>query len=208
LSILLEKAFLAYDKGMISWLQGTVIHHTPTYIVLNVNNVGYKVWIGSESFAKKATKNSKELSVWIYMAVREDAQNLYGFENVEELEFFELLITISGIGPKTAAGILNVASVTMLRTAIATNDPGYLTKVSGIGKKNAEKIVRELKDKLLPGESEIGSSSVHYDSDVLEALKSLGYPERDAREAVKELPIDLKTTSDKIKQALKILGKR
>jgi holliday junction DNA helicase RuvA len=191
---------------MISWLEGTIIQTTPRFVVINVAGVGYKVWIGGEAFQNSAKTIGKKISTWIHMVVREDTHDLYGFATIEELEFFELLITISGIGPKTAAGIMNVASITTLRGAIVSNDPSYLTNIPGIGKKNAEKIVRELQDKLIATDSDVISESSRHESDVLEALKSLGYPEREAREAIKKIPKEVVSPGDRVKHALKILG--
>jgi holliday junction DNA helicase RuvA len=191
---------------MISRLTGTIVHTDLKYVVLDVAGVGYKVSISPDIFSKLDKKG--ELTLWTYLAVREDALDLYGFLSLAELKFFELLITISGIGPKTAMGILNVASVHSLETAIQTGDTTHLTKVSGIGKKVAEKIVLELKDKVI----ETSGSAEHQqlmknDADALEALKSLGYSPTEARDALKELPKTITKTNDKIKEALKVLGK-
>ena len=134
--------------------------------------------------------------------MREDALDLYGFLNYEELEFFEMLIGVSGIGPKGALAILSIASTETLRKAIGTGDTSYLTKISGIGKKTAEKIVIELRDKM--GEQEKGSS-MQEELDAMEALKSLGYSQNEIREALKKVPPDL-NTNEKIREALKILG--
>ena len=113
--------------------------------------------------------------------MREDVLDLYGFLDHRELEFFEMLISVSGIGPKGALSILGITSIETLRKAISTGDTSYLTKVSGIGKKTAEKIIIELRDKI--GE-EKGGSSLQGELDALEALKSLGYSQNEAREAL------------------------
>jgi Holliday junction DNA helicase RuvA len=191
---------------MISRLTGMLVHSDLKYIVLDVNGVGYKVSVGPDIFSKIDKK--EPLTLWTYLAVREDAMDLYGFLTLAELKFFELLITISGIGPKTAMGILNLATVHSLETAIQTGDTTHLTKFSGIGKKMAEKIVLELKDKVI----EISGTAEHKqimknDADALEALKSLGYTPAEARDALKELPKTFTKTNEKIKEALKILGK-
>src|ERR1035437_6792476 len=174
--------------AMIAQLEGTIIHADSRSIVLDVHGVGYKVWIGSEQLQKMAKIGPQMVRIWTSLSVRETAVDLYGFANAEELETFELLITISGIGPKTAAGILNVVSISTIRGAVASNDPSYLTKVAGIGKKNAEKIVRELSDKIGVLESDIPTESMRHESDIIEALKSLGYAEREARDALKTVP--------------------
>ena len=191
---------------MISRLTGTVVHSDLKSIVLDVQGVGYKVFVTPDIFTK--AKNGSGLTLWTYLAVRENALDLYGFFSMAELNYFELLLTVSGIGPKTAMGILNAASVQSLQTAIQTGDTSHLTKVSGIGKKVAEKIVLELKDKAIEvGENPELKSIMKNDADALEALKSLGYSPTEAREALKELPKTITKTNDKIKEALKILGK-
>jgi holliday junction DNA helicase RuvA len=193
---------------MIAQLEGTIIHASTHSIVLDVHGVGYKVWIGSENLQKKAQVSPKTVRIWTYLAVRETALDLYGFADAEELQTFELLITISGIGPKTAASILNVVSIATIRGAVASNDPSYLTKISGIGKKNAEKIVRELSDKIGVLESDTPTESMRHESDVIEALKSLGYAEREAREALKKIPADSGSAGERVKKALKILANK
>lgn len=191
---------------MISRLTGTIVHNDLKSIVLDVNGVGYKVAVSPDIFTKIDKKET--LTIWTYLAVREDAMDLYGFLSLSELKFFELLITISGIGPKTAMGILSVASVHSLETAIQTGDTTHLTKVSGIGKKVAEKIVLELKDKVIETSGSAESQAImKNDADALEALKSLGYSPTEARDALKGLPKTITKTNDKIKEALKVLGK-
>ncbi|HEY9583717.1 MAG TPA: Holliday junction branch migration protein RuvA [Candidatus Paceibacterota bacterium] len=188
---------------MISKLTGKIARIDQKYIVLDVNGVGYKVFMTPAQGKANETAN-----VWTYLAVRENSLDLYGFPTLEELNFFELLITISGIGPKTAMGILSLASVESIKTAVQTEDTSHITKVSGIGKKVAEKIVRELKDKVdevsHTAESKL---SMRGDADVIEALKALGYKESEAREAVKKLPKGLVKTNEKVKEALKVLGR-
>jgi Holliday junction DNA helicase RuvA len=145
-------------------------------------------------------------SFWTYLAVRENALDLYGFQSHEELDFFELLISVSGIGPKSALGILSLASLSNLRKAISTGDTGHLTKVSGIGKKMAEKIVVELKDKIDKiGQTHDEGNILSNDMDAMEALKSLGYNERDVREALKKVA-DVADVGEKVKKALKFLS--
>ncbi len=143
--------------------------------------------------------------LWTYLSVRETALDLYGFLSKDTLDIFELLITISGIGPKTALGILNVATPEMLRQAVATEDTSYLVKVGGIGKKNAEKIVLELKDKLITTSADFEGAE-RGAGDVMEALLSLGYAERDVRNVLKKMPKDLTGTGERVKYALKLLS--
>lgn len=194
---------LRYDRRMIGSISGTVRLKELSYLVVDVGGVGYKVSVTTDTTLE--TTLGEPVFLWTHLAVRENALDLYGFTDRDTLSLFELLITISGIGPKTALGILNVASAEMLRQAVATEDTSYLTKVSGIGKKNAEKIVLELKDKLVTTSADM-DTSMKGAGDVMEALLALGYNERDIRESIKKLPKELTTASEKVKAALKILS--
>src|SRR3990167_4219523 len=191
---------------MISSLSGTVRNKNLNAIVVDVSGVGYKVLVTTET-ALRAVPNSP-IFLWTHLVVRETSLELFGFLDTETMDTFELLITISGIGPKSALSILNVATPSMLRQAVASGDTTYLTRVSGIGKKNAEKIVLELKDKLKITKEDASTSSaqVRAEGDALEALVSLGYHERDAREALKRVPKETEGASERVKAALKLLS--
>lgn len=190
---------------MISHIKGTIIHKTEKFVVVDVNGVGYKIFITTDTNSDFAP--DFEVSLWIYTAVRENSIDLYGFPTIEGMSFFELLLDVSGIGPKSALGILSVATIETLKKAIATGDTSYLNKVSGIGKKTAEKIVIELRDKLHAHKGEGESSNLlRGESDVVEALKTLGYSQNEARDALKKVPNNIEGTNARIKEALKILG--
>ncbi|MES2315180.1 MAG: Holliday junction branch migration protein RuvA [Patescibacteria group bacterium] len=186
---------------MIASLRGKILLKTDKFLILDVSGVGYRVSVSPDTLSKVG-KIGDEASLWIHTHVREDILDLYGFKGREEQEFFELLIGVSGIGPKGALSILGIATLKTLRKAISTGDTGYLTKVSGIGKKTAEKIVIELRDKI--GEEKSGTS-LQGELDALEALKSLGYSQNEAREALKKVSPDANTNT-KIREALKVLG--
>lgn len=188
---------------MISALSGTVRHKDLNALVVDVSGIGYKVLVPTET-ALEVTL-SQPIFLWTHLVVRETSLELFGFLDKETLNIFELLITISGIGPKTALGILNVATPATLRQAVATGDTSYLTRVSGIGKKNAEKIVLELKDKLKVSQEDTPLDT-RIEGDALEALVSLGYSERDAREALKKVPKETTGASERVKAALKLLS--
>ncbi|MDO8565550.1 MAG: Holliday junction branch migration protein RuvA [bacterium] len=190
---------------MISSLSGTVRHKDLNTLVVDISGVGYKVLVPTE-VALEATL-SQPILLWTHLAVRETSLDLFGFLDKETLGIFELLITISGIGPKTALGILNVASPATLRQAVASSDTSYLTRVSGIGRKNAEKIVLELKDKLKVSKDDVAIDT-RGEGDALEALVSLGYSERDAREALKKVSKDVEGASERVRAALKLLATR
>jgi Holliday junction DNA helicase RuvA len=189
---------------MITRLHGTVIDKEERSAVVDVGGVGYKVFATAATMDRLA--EGKEATLWTHLAVREDAQTLYGFLAKDELYFFELLIgSVSGIGPKTALGILNVSSVANIRKAVSTGDTSHLTKVSGIGKKVADKIVLELKGKFAAEASE--GISLRDEVDALEALKALGFKHGEAREALKEVDSSVVDTGERVKKALKILGR-
>src|SRR3990167_2383257 len=192
---------------MIGSIKGKINFKTEKYIIVDTAGVGYKINISPDTLSK-AKKIGEEISLWIHTHVREDAIDLYGFSDHQELEFFEMLINVSGIGPKGALTILGVASIETLRKAIGTGDISYLTKISGIGKKTAEKILIELRDKIGDQiKDEKGNHSLQEELDALEALKSLGYSQSEAREALKKVSPE-SNTNTKIKEALKILGNK
>jgi len=192
-------------------IKGKIILKKDKFLIIETNGVGYKINVSLDTLSKmdalrlRSGKNDTEVSLLIHTHVREDAFDLYGFSEYSELEFFEMLIGISGIGPKSALAILGITSIETLGKAISTGDTSYLTKVSGIGRKTAEKIVIELRDKISNKIDEKGESSLQGELDTLEALKSLGYSQNQAREALKKIPPDLNTNA-KIKEALKILS--
>jgi len=193
---------------MIGSIRGKIILKTEKFLIVETAGVGYKVNVSPDTVSRVSAlrlrpgQNDTEASFWIHTHVREDALDLYGFLERPELEFFEMLISISGIGPKGALAILGVTSIETLRKAIGTGDTSYLTKISGIGKKTAEKIIIELRDKV--GEEKTGSS-LRDELDALEALKALGYSQNEAREVLKKVSPGMDTNA-KIREALKILG--
>lgn len=192
---------------MIAHLSGKLIYSSDRFIILEVSGVGYKVRVPMDTQRFLRKQEDKEVSLWIHTSVREDALDLYGFEHQSELDFFEMLIGVSGIGPKTALGILNLSPVNHLRQAIASGDTGALTKVSGIGSKGAQKIILELRDKMSGQGTDLGGTMLREERDAIEGLVALGYGEREAREALKNISPDVKGTGARIKEALKKIGK-
>ncbi len=193
---------------MISHLCGTTLHTTDKSVVLNVGGVGYIVYTTTDTLSRINSLGEQPINLWTHMSVRENAIELFGFFALEELEFFQMLIDISGIGPRGALGIIGMGSVDTLKNAIASGDTGYLTKVSGIGRKTAEKIVLELKDKLSLRGHSAESGTLRTESDVAQALMSLGYQQHEIRDALKDLPDTATDTNSRIKEALKILGRK
>lgn len=188
---------------MIGSIKGKIILKTEKFLIVETAGVGYKISVSPDTLSK-VKKTGEEISFWIHTHVREDVLDLYGFLDREELEFFEMLINVSGIGPRSALAILGIASIETLRKAIGTGDTSYLTKISGIGRKTAEKIVIELRDKM---GTDLSGSSLQVELDALEALKSLGYSQNEAREALKKVSPEVNTNA-KIREALKILGNK
>ncbi|MFA5095504.1 MAG: Holliday junction branch migration protein RuvA [Candidatus Paceibacterota bacterium] len=193
---------------MIGSIRGKIILKTDKFLIVETSGVGYKINVSPDTLSKLAAprkssgQNDTDVSFWIHTHVREDILDLYGFLDRQELEFFEMLINVSGIGPKGALSILGIASIETLKKAIGTGDTAYLTKISGIGKKTAEKIVIELRDKM---ETSKTGTSLQGELDALEALKSLGYSQYEAREVLKKVPPNTDTNT-KIREALKILS--
>lgn len=193
---------------MISYLQGKILHKDLKYVVVMTDGgVGYKVYTTLETLGKNSTGEAVEL--WIHTVVREDALDLYGFSNKRNLDFFELLLTISGIGPKSALGILSSTTVDSIIEAITTGETAYLTKIAGIGKKMVEKIILELKGKIGVNFGSTGETfgTGNHDVDTIEALKSLGYTHKESKDAIDSISKEIKDTGEKIKAALKILAR-
>jgi len=197
---------------MISFLEGTIEFKGEKFAVLNVGGVGYKIFLSPETLRRIPEKvnevNSKQnhrIKLWTHQYVREDTLALYGFITFAELDLFEMLISISGIGPKGALGILSVAPLDTLKKAIAAGDTSYLTRVSGIGRKTAEKVVLELKEKMSGKGVRVDAPELKEEADTLDALVALGYSQREAREALAKVPTEITSVEKKIKEALKKL---
>jgi len=195
---------------MIGKLKGQFEGTTPEgAAIIDVGGVGYAVRVPLSQLLDLQNKGG-EITLYIHTAVRDDAIDLYGFLSSEELVFFKQLMSVSGIGPKTAQGILNVADVRTLKNTIARGDNAALNKVFGIGKKSAERIVVELRDKLA---LEVGTDDTSLpqgsDGEVIEALMALGYRAEESRKALKDIgPAKDVPTRDRVAHALKQLGSR
>ncbi|MFT5280775.1 MAG: Holliday junction DNA helicase RuvA [Flavobacteriaceae bacterium] len=186
---------------MIAKIKGTIWEKENDYLILNVSGVGYRVFCAQNTLDSHS--DDSEIELYIHHIVREQQEDLYGFSEKEDEEFFSCLLAVSGIGPRSALGIMNVASVPTLKRAIGAGDLTYLTGVSGIGKKTAQKILVELKEKLEgfadEHEDETGKSDAHA------TLVALGYSAGDAREAIRELPDTILGVSNQVKEALRNL---
>jgi len=191
---------------MISRLKGILETKAEKYVIMDIGGVGFKIFVSAATL-ENLPAAGQSATLHTHLNVREEALDLYGFLTQEELKFFELLLTISGVGPKVALGVLSIASVKTLVSAIAKGEVEFLTKVSGIGTKIAQKIILELKDKIVKLGFEAGEAATLEDYEVIDALIGLGYTPNQARRAVRNLPKDVKGVEKRIKEALKMLGK-
>ncbi|TSC78886.1 MAG: holliday junction DNA helicase RuvA [Parcubacteria group bacterium Gr01-1014_33] len=192
---------------MITILEGTIEFKSEKFAVINVSGVGYKVFVSSDTLAKIPEKNSP-VKLWTHQHVRDDALELYGFLHYGELELFEMLISVSGVGPKSALGVLAIAPADSLKKAIAAGDSSYLTRVSGIGRKTAAKIVIELKEKMAGRGVSVSAPELKEEADAIDALVALGYSPREAREALNNVLPEITSVQEKIKEALKRVGEK
>lgn len=191
---------------MISYLKGMVIYKSKNHIILSIGNIGYRVFTlpGLEL-------GDGEIEIYTHLAVREDAHTLYGFKKIDELELFEILISVTGVGPKSALGILSISDPDTIKFAIAKGDVSILTRVSGIGKKTAERIILELRNKFtIFSENNLAKKGqeIMDHTDALEALINLGYKPAEAKKALSDIPPEVKDVGEKIKMALKELGRK
>ena len=190
---------------MIGRLTGTLLEKNPPQVLIDVHGVGYEVDVPMSTFYNLPA-NGEKLTLLTHFVVREDGQFLYGFSSEAERYAFRQLVKISGIGARMALAVLSGLSVTDLAQVVARQETGRLTKIPGIGKKTAERLLLELKGKLADALPNASFAVADNQSDILNALLALGYNEREAAAAVKPLSPDV-TTTDGIRQALKLLSK-
>ena len=187
--------------NMIGSLRGTIIDRGVQSALLEVQGVGYRVMM-SPSLLSSVQQNAS-VFLYIHEVIREDAHDLYGFLKQNEMDLFLQLLSVSGVGPKVAMTISSIGSAEMVQKAITSGDVDTLTSVPGVGKKTAQKIVLELRGKLVDEVSDTEGE----DGEVVSALQSLGYSVQDARAALKKLPNDIKDVSTRLREALKHLSR-
>lgn len=193
---------------MIGYLKGKVISIKPTQILIDVNGVGYNVNISLNTYEK--VNNTDSVSLHIYTSVKEDSINLFGFQTSAEKEMFELLISITGIGPKLALGVLSGIQVNELKKAIAASDVSRVVAIPGIGRKTAERLMLELKSKVdNVGEEDVDAGYLKIRNESVAALTTLGYNSKTAEKIVFDILSKEPKASleDLIKKALTNLGK-
>jgi Holliday junction DNA helicase RuvA len=191
---------------MIGRLTGVLVEKTPPQLVVDVQGIGYEVDVPMSTFYNLPALGER-LTLLTHFAVREDAQQLYGFLTAKEREAFRILIRISGVGPKLALSVLSGLSVDELAQAVAMQEAGRLVKIPGVGKKTAERLLLELKGKLADALPSAASGPAHVAHDALNALMALGYSDKEATPALKQLPDGL-NLEESIRQALKLLAKK
>ena len=198
---------------MFSYIKGTLEVKTINYIVVDVNGIGFKIFM-SESAIQRLGEIGQTVKIYTYMNVKEDEISLYGFITNEELRMFELLISVSGVGAKSAITMLSVITPSKFALAVISNDVKSLTKIPGIGQKSAQRIILELKDKLKTEEA-IKSNDIAITTNIVEnnnleeavqALKVLGYTRQEIEKVLSKIDINSLTVEDIIRKALSFLG--
>ena len=189
---------------MIYFIKGKIIYKNKDSVVIESYGLGYKIFV--TDFLLEKIKIDKITKIFTFLAIKQETTELYGFEKRNELKYFKLLKSISGIGPKSAINILSLVKINDLERAILDENITILTKVSGVGTKNAQKIILELKGKI----EKITSQGPKPEDDtiVIDALIGMGYTLTEARQTIKKIPSDILEIKKRIKQALKILSGR
>lgn len=190
---------------MIGYIEGEIKFKTEKFVLIKADKVGYKIFCTSSTL-EELGKEGSYAELYTHLYLRENLMDLYGFLSFEELEFFEALISVSGIGPKAALSVMMLAPVKTLKEAIASGQKTMLTKVAGVGSKTAERIILELSGKITASVSDV--KKLASDSDSIDALVSLGYNKNQARKALEKVPPEIEGVESRIKEALRILGQK
>ncbi len=193
---------------MISHIQGKLVEKTPTEVVIECNGVGYEIHISLHTYSQ--IPESENVKLYTYLQVKEDAHSLFGFAEKKERELFKLLISVSGIGASTARTMLSSLNPEQIIQAIAANDVGTVQSIKGIGLKTAQRVILDIKDKVLKiyAIEEISGSSYNTNKEeALSALEVLGYIRKNAEKVVEKIIVNspAATVEELIKQALKVL---
>lgn len=192
---------------MIATLNGVISEKQPDMVVLDVAGVGYGLLVTTEDYGR--LQAGEKAKVYVYEHIREQAYDLYGFVGLDTKQLFELLLGVNGVGPKMALNMLSIGSINDVRAAIATGDVKYITAAQGVGKRVAERVVVELKDKVglegvdLASTGLLQGENILMKDEAVEALVALGYTAADAAAALTKVNSSL-PTEDRIKQALKV----
>ncbi len=190
---------------MIYGVSGKLAHKEDGFVVVEVGGFGIKLYVSKQTIGALPATGG-EVKLFSHLNVKEDALDLYGFITQEELDFFELLISVSGVGPKSALAILDVGLLNELSAAIKEGRPDLLTRAAGVGRKIAERVILELRSKVKSATSGAVVEKMQTDSDLVEALTGLGYRRDEARAALGKVDAAVTGTEDRLKAALRILS--
>ena len=185
---------------MISSLNGKILLKQKNFVIVETSGIGYKVFVPDNTLLD--SKINSEQTFFTHHHIREDVDDLYGFLKYDELEFFEMLLKVSGIGPKVALAILGIGDLERIKKAIIENDSSVFLTVSGVGRKAATKIIVELKNKISGLEADLGSLLLD-NNEVAGALQNLGYKNEQILKTIQKMPSDIAGTKDQIRWALK-----
>lgn len=180
---------------MISHLYGEIAQCSEGFVIIDVGGIGYHVNVSRPALQELTKKAKSKVKLFTYLNVREDALNLYGFMNTTELEMFKLIINVAGVGPQIAMKIISEIKIEDFASAIINEDEKVLTSVSGIGKKNAQRLILELKDKMKKKMEGFIPTSSNINYDAVSALVSLGFQQRESREAIEAVSAEVKDPS-------------
>lgn len=198
---------------MYAYIKGSLDTKNNNYVIVEAGGIGYKIFMSLKAIENLGEVGST-VKVYTHYYVREDNISLYGFTSNEELRMFELLLSVSGIGAKSAIAMLSEVSPSSFALAVISNDVSKLVKIPGIGNKTAGRIILELKDKLKTEEALTASEETltaikedNKNSEIIAALQVLGYTRKEIDKALEEINTDIVTVEDAIKQALKLLSR-
>jgi Holliday junction DNA helicase RuvA len=200
-----------YNKDMLYSVFGKLALKSENFAVVEAGGLGVKLFVSKETLKALpavGTPSAANIKFFTHLYVREDMLDLYGFATEEELHFFQMLISVSGIGPKSALSILDVAPLHELSAAIKEGRPDLLTRASGIGHKTAERVIVELRSKVESAKSGLVVEKMQTDVDLVEALVGLGYRKEEARAALGKVDMKVSGTEDRLKAALVLLSKK
>ncbi len=192
---------------MLYSVSGKLASKRENLMIVEAGGFGLKIFASAQTI-RRAGSVGAPIKLFTHFHVREDAMELYGFLSEDELSFFELLISVSGVGPKSALSIIDVADLEELSAAIQEGRPDLLMKASGIGRKTAERIIVELRSKMTSSRAGAVVEKMETDVDLIEALSNLGYRREEAREALAKVPREMSGVETRLKEALQILSGR
>ncbi|MEK7147060.1 MAG: Holliday junction branch migration protein RuvA [Patescibacteria group bacterium] len=192
---------------MLYSINGKLARRKDNFVVIETGGIGFKIFTTARVL-EALPPAGQAVSLFCHLCVREDRLDLYGFLTEEELKFFELFNSVVGIGPKMALGLLSIDKIENIAAAISENRPDLLTRVSGVGRKTAERVILELKNKIKLSVASGIIERVETDADVEETLVNLGYQRKSARDVLSKIPPEKQKLEERVKEALKILGGR